>query len=79
VIKHCPHVFIAGDQPRLESKIISGTDGQTSRLITVPSFRETGILALLDSKTLDIECIKFEIFDDGEATAQGAAFVNTNE
>jgi DNA polymerase delta subunit 2 len=75
VIKTCPHIFIAGDQSKLESKTIQGPEGQSVRLITVPSFRETGILALLDSETLEVEAVNFELFEDGQASANGMIVV----
>jgi DNA polymerase delta subunit 2 len=75
VIKTCPHVFIVGDQPRLETITIKGPDGQSVRLLTVPSFRETGLLALLDSETLEVECIRLELFDRGNASAHGTAII----
>jgi DNA polymerase delta subunit 2 len=75
VIKTCSHIFIAGDQPRLESKTIKGPEGQTVRLIAVPSFRRTGILTLLDSETLEVESIKFELFEGGTTSANGVVVV----
>lgn len=32
------------------------------RLITIPKFHETGELVLLDSETLEVEVVKFELF-----------------
>ena len=75
VIKTCPHIFIVGDQPRLETAMIKGPDGQSVRLLTVPSFRETGLLALLDSETLEVECVRLELFDGGNPSAHGAVTV----
>lgn len=75
MIKTCPHIFIVGDQPRLETTTINGPDGQSVRLLTIPSFRETGLLALLDSETLEVECIRLELFDKGNPSANGATIV----
>ena len=44
--------------------MIEGPAGQTVRLIAVPKFKETGELVLLDMDTLEVEIVKFEIFND---------------
>ena len=44
--------------------MIEGPTGQTVRLIAVPKFKETGELVLLDMDTLEIEIVKFEVFND---------------
>lgn len=44
--------------------MIEGPVGQTVRLIAVPKFKETGELVLLDMDTLDVEIVKFEVFND---------------
>lgn len=64
VIEECPHVFFVGNQPNFETAIIEGPQGQTVRLIAVPKFKETGEVLLLDLDTLDVEMIKFEVFND---------------
>jgi DNA polymerase delta subunit 2 len=61
LIKSCPHVFIAGNQPRLGSKSIEGDDGQQVTIIAVPSFRQTGLIALLDMETLEVESMKISL------------------
>lgn len=53
-----------GNQPHFETTVIEGAAGQSVRLITVPKFKETGELLLLHTDTLEVECIKFEIFND---------------
>ncbi|TKX25168.1 DNA polymerase alpha/epsilon subunit [Elsinoe australis] len=62
VIKSCPHVYMAGNQPRFETDLIEGPNGQAVRLIAVPKFKETGEIVLLDAETLEPEVVKFEIF-----------------
>jgi DNA polymerase delta subunit 2 len=62
VIQDCPHVFIAGDQPQFETAVVEGPQNQSVRLITVPSFRATGLVILLDPETLEVDCIKFDVF-----------------
>ena len=67
MIKECPHVYIVGNQPRTSTAVIEGPDGQKVRLITVPSFKTTGIMVLLDTETLEIECVDFKVFGEDPA------------
>jgi len=64
VIEECPHVYFVGSQPRFETTVIEGPNGQAVRLIAVPKFKKTGELLLLDTDTLEVECLKFEIFNE---------------
>lgn len=63
MIEECPHVYFVGNQPRFETTVIEGPAGQVVRLIAVPKFKETGELVLLDTDTLDVEIVQFDIFD----------------
>jgi DNA polymerase delta subunit 2 len=67
VIKECPHVYIVGNQPRLSTAVIEGPDGQKVRLISIPSFKKTGLVGLLDTETLEIECVGFKVFGEDPA------------
>jgi DNA polymerase delta subunit 2 len=50
----CPHLYIVGCQPKFGTKLINGEDGQTVRLIAVPSFSATREIVLVDMETLDV-------------------------
>ena len=65
VIEECPHVYIVGSQPRYETTVIEGPAGQTVRLIAVPRFKETGEMVLLDTDTLEVELVKFDVYEGG--------------
>lgn len=65
VMKECPHVFFAGDQPKFESSTIEGPQGQVVRIVAVPSFRETGQVVVLDLETLGVEIVRFEVVGGG--------------
>ena len=67
MIKECPHVYIVGNQPQLATSVIEGPEGQTVRLIAVPSFKTSGTLVLLDTETLEIECVDFKVFGEDPA------------
>ncbi len=60
-MKACPHIYFVGCQPEFGTKTITGTDGQTVRLVTVPSFSETGEIVLVDSETLDVTLVKITL------------------
>ena len=64
VIQECPHVFFVGSQPDFETTVIEGTAGQSVRLIALPKFKETGEVVLLDTDTLEVELVKFDVFND---------------
>jgi DNA polymerase delta subunit 2 len=61
VIRECPHVYFAGNQPEFGTTVIEGPAGQQVRLITIPSFRQTGKLVLVDMETLETEVVQFEV------------------
>lgn len=62
VIEKTPHVYIVGNQPRFESTVIEGPDGQSCRIISVPRFKDTGEMVLLDMETLEVEVVKFGLY-----------------
>jgi DNA polymerase delta subunit 2 len=54
----CPHLYFVGNQPQFSTKVIHGPEGQSVRLVTVPSFAETKELVLVDAETLAVERVK---------------------
>jgi len=59
VMRNCPHLFFVGNQPQFGTKVITGgTDGQTVRLVAVPSFSATGEIVLVDTETLDVSRVR---------------------
>lgn len=63
VIEECPHVFFVGNQRRFDTTVIEGPSGQEVRLIAIPKFHQTGELVLVDSETLEVEVVKFDVHD----------------
>ena len=63
MIEECPHVFFVGNQPRFDTALIEGPAGQQVRIITLPKFKDTGEIVLLDTATLEVELVKIEIHD----------------
>ena len=58
VLHSCPHLFFVGCQPEFGTKVIQGEDGQTVRLVAVPSFAASKEIVLVDSETLEVSKIK---------------------
>lgn len=63
MIEECPHVYIVGNQPAFDTTLIEGPAGQVVRLIAVPVFKDTGELLLLDTDTLEVECVTFQLHE----------------
>ena len=57
-------MYFVGSQPAFETAVIEGPAGQTVRLIALPKFKESGELVLLDMDNLEVEIVKFEVFND---------------
>lgn len=57
VIQRFPHVYFAGNQPAYGEKVLATHQTEntksTIKIVTVPRFRETGSIVLLDLKTLE--------------------------
>ena len=67
VIEECPHVYFMGNQPRFDTTLIDGPVGQQVRLLTIPRFHTTGQVVLLDTETLEVEVVKFDVEDDQDS------------
>jgi DNA polymerase delta subunit 2 len=50
-----------GSQPKFDTAVIEGPDGQTVRLIAVPRFTETAEIVLVDSETLEASVVRFTV------------------
>ena len=60
-MKECPHLYFVGSQPKFGTRLIRGPDGQTVRLISVPSFSRRREIILVDAETLDISRVKISV------------------
>lgn len=59
VIKETPDIYVLGDQPKLQTKLVADGEGKKCRIILVPRFAETGMLVLVNLRTLDVRSIRF--------------------
>lgn len=57
-MKQTPHLYFVGCQPEFSTKVIYGPEGQSVRLVTVPSFATTKELVLIDTDTLEVSTVK---------------------
>ncbi|MCJ1309143.1 hypothetical protein MMC25_002798 [Agyrium rufum] len=64
VYEECPHVYFVGNQPSFGTRVIDGPVDQQVTLIAIPSFRETGEVVLLDTETLEVDVIKFDLMNE---------------
>jgi DNA polymerase delta subunit 2 len=61
VLRECPHVCVLGNQEVFDTRVIEGDEGQSVRLISLPKFKETAQIAVVDLETLDVEVVEFGI------------------
>jgi DNA polymerase delta subunit 2 len=63
IIKETPDIYVVGDQPKLQTKLIAdrdgGKEGKKCRIILVPRFAETGTVVLVNLRTLDVRSVQF--------------------
>ncbi len=54
VLDTCPHVYFAGNQQAFSESMLTGTDGQKTRVICVPTFSTTHSVVAVNLK--DLSC-----------------------
>ncbi|CAK9780848.1 unnamed protein product [Cutaneotrichosporon oleaginosum] len=58
IIHHRPDIYVVGNQPEFETDLVG--DG-TTRLVLLPSFAQTGTVALVCLETLEVQTVTFEV------------------
>ncbi|KAF8162965.1 DNA polymerase alpha/epsilon subunit B-domain-containing protein [Crassisporium funariophilum] len=70
LIPTTPDLYIVGGQKKFKTKIVSDHQEESElrgkvitrcRIIMVPSFAQTGVLVLVNLRTLDVKCIDFSV------------------
>ncbi|KNC80578.1 hypothetical protein SARC_07062 [Sphaeroforma arctica JP610] len=64
VMESTPHVYLAGNQPDFEERIVRGADGQEVHVIALPTFSVTPVLVLMNTRTLRCHPVYFSGPDD---------------
>ncbi|CAO3590499.1 unnamed protein product [Absidia cylindrospora] len=60
LLNECPHVYFIGNQPQFDSRLLEGPEKQKIRVVMVPSFAETGTIALVNLSTLECTSLQFD-------------------
>lgn len=60
ILRSSPHVYFAGNQAEFGEGVVKDGD-KSIKLISVPSFSQTGTIVLLDLKTLQCKPVSFEV------------------
>ena len=71
LITETPHIYIVGGQKKFGTRMVTDpqegnptSKGQSSsrcRIVMVPNFARTGILVLINLRTLGVKCVKFSV------------------
>lgn len=66
VIKETPELYVVGNQPEFRTRMVSEREGEggeprNCRIVLVPGFRETGILVLVNLRTLKVRTVQFAV------------------
>ena len=59
ILGSTPHVYFAGNQPSFETRLAK-SGNKTVRLISLPAFATSGLLVLVNLRTLDVHPIQFD-------------------
>ncbi|CAO3693059.1 unnamed protein product [Umbelopsis ramanniana] len=57
IVEQCPDVYFIGNQPSFDTSELVGSKGQRVRVITIPSFSETGCLVLVNLSSLQCKLV----------------------
>ena len=66
IINECPHIYFAGNMAKYEERLVfpeglSSSYKQAVKIVSVPSFRQSSSIVLVDMSTLQSYEVKFEL------------------
>lgn len=66
VLRETPDIYIVGGMPRFATDLVSADHGDDKahrkcRVVLVPKFSESGVLVLVNLRTLGVQCIDFGV------------------
>lgn len=61
IMNEAPHVLFAGCQPEFSTSLVKGTDGQVVRIVAVPEFASSGMMVLVNLRTLGVHPVHFDV------------------
>ena len=61
ILESTPRVLFAGGQPTYETKLVTASDGQCTRIISIPDFSLDSTMILVNIRTLDVHPIRFDV------------------
>ncbi|KAI9595367.1 DNA polymerase alpha/epsilon subunit B-domain-containing protein [Syncephalis fuscata] len=60
IIEECPSIYFIGNQTEYDTQLVEGSEGQRVRVVTLPSFAETGMVILVNLSTLDCHAVSLQ-------------------
>jgi DNA polymerase delta subunit 2 len=70
MLKECPHIYFAGCQSKFEKSVIEGPAGQSVLLVSVPRFRSTGKIVLVDLESWEVEVVRIGVKKSGHGKGE---------
>ena len=83
MIMETPDLYVIGNQPRFQTRLVKGEPDESGsaekrcRVVLVPGFAETGVLVLVNLRSLEVKSVRFAV----EGMTGGGEMMNgvTNE
>lgn len=64
ILNETPDLYIVGNQPKFGTRLVE-EEGTRCRVILVPGFKETGVLVLVNLRTLSVRKVRFAVENMG--------------
>jgi DNA polymerase delta subunit 2 len=65
LIHETPDIYIVGGQKTFATRLVKEEDGceerRKCRIVLVPGFAESGVMVLVNMRTLDVKTVKFAV------------------